>query len=149
MSPTFLMFDRTLRTRLDLLFPNTAADQVGNSQARMIAKHKNRQVPSFKPGYLVYCGNFSTNQPKWIPAEVQATTGPLSYRLSLSSMVVLSEDMWIMSFLVKQNALLILLVKMISSFHLKLNQKQLFHKTIGLSILGRSCLDEWPASLQI
>ena len=112
MSPAFLMFGRTLRTRLDLLFPNTAADQVRKSQARMMAKHENRQVSSFKPGDLVYCRNFPSNQPKWIPAEVQATTGPLSYRL-----------MWTMSFLVKQNVFLILQVKMISSFRLKLNQK--------------------------
>ena len=82
-SPAFLMFGRTLHTRLDLLFPNTTADQVRKSQARMMAKRENRQVSSFKPGDFVYCRNFPSNQPKWIPAEVQATTGPLSYQLTL------------------------------------------------------------------
>ena len=82
-SPAFLMFGRTLCTRLDLLFPNTAANQVRKSQARMMAKRENRQVSSFKSGGFVYCRNFPSNQPKWIPAEVQATTGLLSYRLTL------------------------------------------------------------------
>ena len=31
----------------------------------------------------MYCRNFPSNRPRWIPAEVQDKTGPLSYRLTL------------------------------------------------------------------
>ena len=82
-SPAALMFGRSLRTRLDLLFPNVAAEQVGKSQAQMMAKRGNRRVVSFKAGDLVYCRNFPSNQPRWVSAEVLDKTGPLSYRLTI------------------------------------------------------------------
>lgn len=86
-SPAELMFGRRLRSRLDLLNPwDSVAAKVADNQQKQSFHHTsfprklNLQIDS-----PVMIRNYSRGQggPKWIPAQIQQQTGPLSYRCEL------------------------------------------------------------------
>uniref|UniRef100_A0A8C6U8I0 Gypsy retrotransposon integrase-like protein 1 n=2 Tax=Neogobius melanostomus TaxID=47308 RepID=A0A8C6U8I0_9GOBI len=78
-SPASLMFNRELRTNLDLLKPPTVKDIVQANQRKQIKQRdihaKNRVLA---PGDSVLARNYQ-GKVKWIPATVIAQTGPVSY----------------------------------------------------------------------
>ena len=77
-----LLLGRRLRTRLDLIRPNTAK-RVEERQDAQKAKHDTRaKVRTFKPGDKLYLKNFGPGQ-SWLTGEIVKTTGPVSYRVRL------------------------------------------------------------------
>ena len=79
-SHSSLFLRRELRTRFDLLRPDTAAE-VNRKQLQQKAHHDRHAVArQFSVGDLVMAKNFRTG-PGWIPAKVVARLGPLSYLL--------------------------------------------------------------------
>lgn len=78
-SPASLMFNRELRTNLDLLKPPAVKDIVQESQRKQIVQRDiHAKDRLFKPGDSVLARNYM-GKVKWIPATVIAQTGPVSY----------------------------------------------------------------------
>ena len=78
-SPAELMFNRHLRSPMDLLKPDL--------NRRMEEKQDEPADPKreFKPHDLVFVKNFPPgSKPKWLPGEIQSTDGPRSFTISLS-----------------------------------------------------------------
>ncbi|XP_013927119.1 PREDICTED: uncharacterized protein K02A2.6-like [Thamnophis sirtalis] len=75
-SPAELLMGRRLRTPLDRLHPDYSGDQTCNLGV----------LPSrsFKQGDLVWARSF-TGDPKWVPAVINALTGPCSFRVGLAN----------------------------------------------------------------
>ena len=77
------MLGRRLRTRLDLIRPNTAK-RVEERQDAQKAKHDNKaKARAFTPGDKVYLKNFGSGQ-SWFPGEIVKTTEPVSYHVRLA-----------------------------------------------------------------
>lgn len=83
-SPANLLIGRPLKTRLDLLNPSCEiASRVSDKQARQIAdSNRSRQV-QFKTGDAVLVRDYRPGADKWINAEVESPTGPVSYQVRL------------------------------------------------------------------
>ena len=81
--PSELLMGRHLRTHLDLLHPTTAA-RVQSNQERQKRNHdqEGTKLRSFSLNDPVYAKGFS-NGPKWLPGEITAVNGPLSYEVIL------------------------------------------------------------------
>ena len=83
-SPAELMFNRRLRSRFDLLYPDVSK----GVQAKQILQQKSRSsvqgLRNFQPDNLVYCRHFSSTKPTWVPAVIKNKTGPLTYELKLT-----------------------------------------------------------------
>lgn len=78
-SPASLMFNRELRTNLDLLKPPSVKDIVQENLKKQIQQrdvHAKDRV--FSPGDSVLARNYQ-GKVKWVPATVIARTGPVSY----------------------------------------------------------------------
>lgn len=76
-SPGELLMGRQLRKHLDAVFPNM------NMHLKQ-EQRVNKQVVAprvFKQDQKVFCRNYGTQGPKWTPATVTQTLGPLSYNL--------------------------------------------------------------------
>lgn len=82
LSPAELLFNRKVRTRLDLVQPSVER-QVVQKQMQQKLNHDHADVRNYTVGDLVYIKNFSVG-PKWLPGVVMQVTGPLSYMIRLS-----------------------------------------------------------------
>ena len=82
-SPAELLLGRRLRTKLDLIRPNTAK-RVEEKQDAQKAKHDSTaKARVFQLGDKVYVKNFGSGQ-SWLPAEVVKITGPVSFHVRLA-----------------------------------------------------------------
>lgn len=83
-APSTLMFNRKLRTRLDLVRPDVNR-KIKKSQENQKKYHdEHAKDREFTEGQAVYVKNYSSNVPgKWMPGEVQKKTGPVSYQVKL------------------------------------------------------------------
>ena len=83
-SPAKLLLGRQLRTRLDLLKPNTAA-QVESKQLNQKISHDNSVQPKqFANGQSVLVRVYN-QQCKWTRGKILRSTGPVSYIVKLSN----------------------------------------------------------------
>ena len=80
-TPAELMFGRNLRTRLDLIFPDTSlqVSRTQNLQRRYHDAHTKACI--FEPGDCVYYRDFSGPKPSWKKGEIINRRGPYSYQL--------------------------------------------------------------------
>ena len=83
LSPAELLMGRRIRTKLDLLHPDTSKT-VSDRQQRSINHKKPRK---FKLGDKLYAKNFHGK--KWIPVTVSKLTDPLSYQVQTDAGIVL------------------------------------------------------------
>ena len=82
-TPAKLLLGQNLRTRLDLLKPNTA-EHVENKQRSQKISHDNTiQSYPFADGQSVLVRVYGQNH-KWTHGSILNSTGPLSYRVKLS-----------------------------------------------------------------
>ena len=83
-SPSELMFNRKLRSRLDLLWPfNSVQARVANKQQSQKGNYTQRPRNMNAPlGSDIMVRNYSSG-PKWLPGTVVQQTGPLSYKCEL------------------------------------------------------------------
>ena len=82
--PSELLLGRRLRTRLDLMIPNTAG-YVEKKQLQQKQTHDATAKPrSFAVGAKVYVKNYGSGQ-SWLPGHVVQISGPLSYVVELAS----------------------------------------------------------------
>ena len=81
-SPSELLVGRRLRTRLDLLKPNTAAT-VEEKQLKQKRQHDARAKDrTFELGNLVFLKNFGHGR-RWLRGKITKITGPVSYHMLL------------------------------------------------------------------
>jgi len=81
--PAELLMKRRLRTKMDLLYPDVGK-RVTQQQEKQKDTHDNsKALRTFKDGDLVYAENFNSS-PRWIPATVIKSNGPLSYLVKTS-----------------------------------------------------------------
>ena len=82
--PSELLLGRRLRTRLDLVIPNTAG-HVEKKQLQQKHTHDATVRPrSFASGAKVYVKNYGSGH-VWLPGHVVQISGPLSYVVELTS----------------------------------------------------------------
>jgi transposase InsO family protein len=82
-SPAELLFQRRLKTRLDLLHP-TMQGKVHKQQLQMKQQHdKNKPERHFQVGDLVSVKNFGVG-PQWISGTVVKISGPVSFEVLLA-----------------------------------------------------------------
>ena len=82
-SPSELLFGRRLRSRLDLLKPNTAV-RVELEQSKQVEQREKRsRERHFEVGDSV-CVRNTTSGSQWSPGEVITKSGPVSYRVRLT-----------------------------------------------------------------
>lgn len=80
-SPADLFLNRHMRTRLDLIHPDTALT-VRKKQYMQKFYHDRRAVSrSFSQDDPVYLQNTAGGREKWIPGVIMKQTGPVSYRV--------------------------------------------------------------------
>ena len=81
-SPAELLMGRRLRTRLDLLKPNTA-DRVESKQFQQKAKHDSTaKARVFHVGQAVFMKNVNSSR-RWLPGRIVQVTGPVSFLVQL------------------------------------------------------------------
>lgn len=84
LSPAELMMSRRLRLALDILLPDVKA-KVQQKQLQQKKNHKiKKRLRSFTPGDHVFVRNYSYG-PKWIPAVIASSSGPVSYTVTLGN----------------------------------------------------------------
>lgn len=78
LSPAEMLMSRRLRSTLDLLLPDVKT-KIRQNQLKQKERHDaHSKWRCFSPGEDVYARNYS-HGPKWIPAVIEESTGPLSY----------------------------------------------------------------------
>ena len=78
-TPAQLLMGRSLRSRLDRLFPDVAA-RVESRQTRQAQQHDNsRSLRTFKVNDTVYVRDFTSSSTKWLPGTVVTVTGDLCH----------------------------------------------------------------------
>ena len=82
-SPAELLLHQRLRTRLNLLRPNTPLRVEEKQQVQKCNHNARSRHCSFQIGDLVYAKNFSPG-PQWIPGKVMKFSGPVSYEIQLN-----------------------------------------------------------------
>lgn len=84
LSPAELMMSRRLRSAFDLLMP----DMKTKVQQRQLKQKENhdtkKRLRSFAPGDNVFIRNYSYS-PKWIPAVIVSSSGPVSYTVTIGN----------------------------------------------------------------
>ena len=86
-TPAELLFNRRLRTRMDLIRPDVR-QRVEAQQSSQKEQHNNtRTARQFAEGDKVLVKNFSPG-PKWKKAHIESRTGPLSYTIKSEDGVV-------------------------------------------------------------
>ncbi|XP_062404761.1 uncharacterized protein K02A2.6-like [Sardina pilchardus] len=86
-SPAEMLFGRPVRTRWDLLRPDTQT-KVFRNQERMICRgNRTRPTRTLMSGSEVWVRDFTGRQ-KWIPGVVMTSTGPLSYKVRVDGQVL-------------------------------------------------------------
>lgn len=91
-SPAELMFGRRLRSRLDLLWPaDLVSSRVADRQLSQMRNHTGtpRRL-TLAPESTVMVRNYSGSS-KWLPSVITRQTGPLSYKCSLPTGVVVKR----------------------------------------------------------
>ena len=85
--PCELVMNRRLRSRLDLLHPNTMLSQrVEQKQQFQKMRHdSHKPYREFKVGDTVYVEDFTPSSQKWIEGIITDVTGPLSYKVKLNN----------------------------------------------------------------
>ena len=78
-TPAKLLYGRNLRTRLDILKPDLQAKVASGQDQMKLLKHFGTKVRQFKEGQNVMVRDYRAHDRRWIPAEVESQTGPLSY----------------------------------------------------------------------
>jgi hypothetical protein len=81
LSPAELLFNRKVRTRLDLVMP-CVEGRVEQRQMQQKLHHDRLAVRTFTVGQTVNVKNFARGS-KWLPGVVVQVTGPLSYMVKL------------------------------------------------------------------
>ncbi|XP_064476257.1 uncharacterized protein K02A2.6-like [Ornithodoros turicata] len=81
-SPAQLLLNRNLRTRLDCLKPSTEDVVRRKLFTQMLGRRSQERF--FATGEHVYVRNFR-NGPRWLPATVLEKTGPVTYRVHIST----------------------------------------------------------------
>eukprot|EP00105_Crassostrea_gigas_P011589 XP_011427330.1 PREDICTED: uncharacterized protein K02A2.6-like [Crassostrea gigas] len=76
-TPAKLLYGRNLRTRLDLIKPSLH-NAVSSGQEKMKLSIQS-SVREFTEGQRVTTKDYRSAERRWIPAEIQSRTGPLSY----------------------------------------------------------------------
>ena len=77
-SPAKLLLERHLRSRLDLIKPNTR-DTVEKKQFESFTEPKRSQ---FSEGEKVMVRHYRQNTNKWTDAKITEKSGPLSYKVT-------------------------------------------------------------------
>ena len=90
LSPSEMLLGRRPRSRLDLMNPDLAQKVLSNQLQQKRTHDNSKQARSFKVGDEVYVRSFN-NINHWIPGSILATTGPLSYKISLANGVVIKH----------------------------------------------------------
>ena len=90
LSPSEMLLGRRPRSRLDLMNPDLAQKVLSNQLQQKRTHDNSKQARSFKVGEEVYVRSFN-NINHWIPGSILATTGPLSYKISLANGVVIKR----------------------------------------------------------
>lgn len=84
LSPAELMMSRRLRSTFDLLMPNVKT-RVQQKQLKQKENHDTKKrLRRFAPGDNVFIRNYSYG-PKWIPAVIASSSGPVSYTVTIGS----------------------------------------------------------------
>uniref|UniRef100_A0A3B3B4L9 Gypsy retrotransposon integrase-like protein 1 n=1 Tax=Oryzias melastigma TaxID=30732 RepID=A0A3B3B4L9_ORYME len=84
LSPAELMMSRRLRSAFDPLMPDVKT-RVQKKQLKQKEIHDTKKtLRSFGPGENVFVRNYSYG-PKWIPAVVLGSSGPVSYNVSIGN----------------------------------------------------------------
>lgn len=83
MSSASSMFNRQLRTQLDLLRPPKAKEVVQRQQEVQRRRRAKARFRTFTAGDRVLARNYSGGV-KWTPAVVVAKTGPVTYKVETS-----------------------------------------------------------------
>ena len=81
-TPAKLLYGRNLRTRLDILKPDLQAKVASGQDHMKLSKHCGTKVRHFKEGQNVMVRDYRAHDRRWIPAEVESQTGPLSYTVN-------------------------------------------------------------------
>uniref|UniRef100_A0A1Y1NHT7 RNA-directed DNA polymerase n=1 Tax=Photinus pyralis TaxID=7054 RepID=A0A1Y1NHT7_PHOPY len=84
-SPAELLFKRKLRTCLDRIHPDFVRDMKLKQETLM---EQSKPPREFKGGDPVSVRNFGDG-PKWVPAQINKRTGPLSYKATLDDGIVI------------------------------------------------------------
>ena len=94
MSLAQLLMGRSIRTRLDLLLPNTS-EKVENRQLQQKVQHdKLSPRKTFQKVEKVYARNFGTSSgQKWLPAVIEEVTGPVSFMCKLQDSCVVRRHL--------------------------------------------------------
>ena len=90
LSPSEMLLGRRPRSHLDLMNPDLAQKVLSNQLQQKHTHDNSKQARSFKVGEEVYVRSFN-NINHWIPGSIIATTGPLSYKISLANGVVIKR----------------------------------------------------------
>ena len=86
-TPAELLFNRHLRTRLDLIRPDVRQHVEGQQLSQKQQHDNTRTARQFSEGDKVLVKNFSPG-PKWKKAHIESRTGPLSYTIKSEDGVV-------------------------------------------------------------
>ncbi|XP_041473613.1 uncharacterized protein K02A2.6-like [Lytechinus variegatus] len=82
-SPSVLLNNRSLRSRLDLLKPDRRK-RVNNKQTKMAASRHNTIVRQFEEGDAVWVRDYREGGNKWISGTINSRSGPLSYQVNVA-----------------------------------------------------------------
>lgn len=82
-----MMFGRPVRTRWDLLKPDTHAKVLQNQERMIGRENRTRQARALTAVSKVWVRDFTDRQ-KWVPGVVISNTGPLSYRVQVEGQVL-------------------------------------------------------------
>ena len=86
-TPAELLFNRRLRTRLDLIRPDVRHREETQQLSQKEQHDNTRTAQQFAEGDKVLVKNFSSG-PKWKKAHIESRTGPLSYTVKYEDGVV-------------------------------------------------------------
>ncbi len=85
-TPSMLLNNRPLRSRLDLIKPNLRK-KVNNKQLDMAATRKTTDTRQLNIGQSVWVRDYR-GQNKWIQGTVLSRTGPLSYQIQINDNII-------------------------------------------------------------
>ena len=97
--PCELLMNRQLRSKLDLLHPDTMLSQrvEQRQQSQKMAHDSHKPYREFKVGDTVYTEDFTPSNQKWIEGVITDVTGPLSYKVRLKMIELRFDIMWTVS----------------------------------------------------
>ena len=84
--PCELLMNRRLRSRFDLLHPDTMISErvEHKQQVQGAIRNTNKPLRQFKIGDTVFAEDFTSSKQKWIEGTITDITGPLSYKIKLT-----------------------------------------------------------------